>query len=157
MENAMNTLPTIASKNLPVSAMVTEEGINLIDRLVDAYKVRQQCRVAIRQLEVEERRIEAEFKTASAEIESRTKIRLEELRINRLHREKQLEILGDSLKELWRERFRIMDWIEQAQRDGQYEFANQCTRMLSDARAEQSEVQKLISLPATNEHKQIGG
>lgn len=153
----MNELTKITPKEMPIPMSYVQEGCGLLDRLMEAITVSKQCRVAIRQLEVEERRIKEEFKTHRVRISSETQIRLEELRNERLHREKQLEILGDSLKQLLKERSRIMDWIEQARRDGEYEFADQCTRMHSEACAEQSEVRKLISLSAPNEHKQIGG
>ncbi|MBN2684874.1 MAG: hypothetical protein JXR40_06305 [Pontiellaceae bacterium] len=152
----MSKVPMVISKGGAVPAVVAAEGINSFGRILQAWIDWQQCRVALRGLEVEERRIEAEFMTASAEIESRTKIRLEELRNTRLQVEKQLDLMKKLMKQLSGDRSRILDLIDQAQRDGQYEFAALCIQMFREKREEQIDMLDRLVRPATNERKQIG-
>lgn len=152
----MKNLPAIGSKAMPLPAMAAAEGINLLDRALQAWTVSRRCRVALRQLEVEERRIRAEFACAHAQIKAETRLRLEELKQGRKRFEQQMRLVGEHLERLSVERARMLDLVGQAQRDGQYEFAGQCVQLLAQSRTEQVELVGLLAAPAAHTTKQIG-
>jgi DNA anti-recombination protein RmuC len=153
----MNNLPMMIQAGGAAPAMVAAQGIHFMDRLVQAWTVSAQCRVAIRQLKVEELRITMEFKTHRARIKTEAKIRMEELRIERLQYEGRLDCIKESLRALLAQRSQLMEAIMRAQRDGQYEFAGRCLQMLSEVLREQNEGLKLLARPSAHERNLIGG
>lgn len=152
----MKNLPAIGSKAIPLPAMAAAGGMNLLDRALQAWTVSRQCTVALRQIECEGCRVQAEIKNAKAKIKAETCIRLEELKQERRRFEQQMRLVGERLERLSVERARILDLVGQAQHAGQYEFAARCLELLAQTRAEQVELAGLLTVPTANETKQIG-
>jgi hypothetical protein len=154
----MSYLPIVSQAGgAMVPAMVVTQGANMLDRIVQAYTVKQQCRVAIRQLEVEERRITEEYKMHQARIHAEATIRLTELREQRRQFELQVALANTELRNGWVERSRLLDRLEQAQNDGRYESVTMFLQIFSELCAAQHRTVNQLTLSEANERKRIGG
>ncbi len=123
-----------ANANLP-TLVASQVAGGVFDRFLSAWETSKKCKVAIRQLEVEEVRICKEASLKHAEINTEYRLRMEALRVREQVFDRKMEELGREISNRHVRKMELLKVAGQAQAAGYLEFAGQCLMLMGEMEA----------------------